>query len=149
MLTIDRAAGAGLALLALGVIEETWRLRLPLGSLHDPGPGYAPVLLALILLVFGVALALLGPNAARFGALGWTEWRHAAAILGACAFAALALERLGFRLTVAVMVGFLVGLVERRGLVVTAVLMVAFAFGTFMLFDTLLRVPLPRGPRGF
>jgi len=71
------------------------------------------------------------------------------AILGACAFAALGLERLGYRLTVAAMLGFLVGVVERRSLVTTVVLMVAFALGTFFLFDTLLRVPLPRGPGGF
>jgi len=149
MLTIDRVAGVALAVLALGVIEETWRLALPLGSLHSPGPGYAPVLLSLVLLAFGVALAALGRGSARLASLGWPEWRHAAAILGACAFAALALERLGFRLTVAVMCGFLVGVVERKGLVVTLLFMAAFALGTFLLFDTLLRVPLPRGPRGF
>ncbi len=149
MLTIDRVGGAALALLALGVIEETWRLSLPLGSFHNPGPGYAPVMLALILLVFGATLAVLGGAATRFAALEWTEWRHAVAILGACAFAALALERLGYRLTVAAMLGFLVGVVERQRLVVTVVLMVAFSLGTFYLFDTLLRVPLPLGPGGF
>lgn len=149
MLTIDRVAGAALALLALGVIEETWRLGLPLGSLHNPGPGYTPVLLAVILLAFGAAVMSYGGGATRLGALGWAEWRHALAILGACAFAALALERLGFRITVAVMAGFLVGVVERKHPVVAIVFMIAFALGTFFLFDTLLRVPLPRGPWGF
>ena len=148
MLTIDRVGGVALALLSLGVIEETWRLSLPIGSLHNPGPGYAPVLLAVILLLFGAALAVFGGTGARVSSLGWAEWPHAVAILGACAFAALGLERLGYRLTVAAMLGFLVGVVERRSLVTTVVLMVAFALGTFFLFDTLLRVPLPRGPGG-
>ncbi|HSF01797.1 MAG TPA: hypothetical protein VLA62_02220, partial [Solirubrobacterales bacterium] len=67
MLTIDRVAGAALAVLALGVIEETWRLALPLGSLHNPGPGYTPVLLAVVLLAFGAALMSYGGGATRLG----------------------------------------------------------------------------------
>jgi Tripartite tricarboxylate transporter TctB family len=149
MLTIDRVAGSALALVALGIMEETWRLSLPLGSLRNPGPGYAPVLLALILLMFGGGLAAFGVGSIRFATLAWTEWRHAVAILGVCAFAAFALERLGYRLTVAAMLAFLLGVVERQGLLVTVVLMIAFSLGTFFMFDTLLRVPLPRGPGGF
>jgi hypothetical protein len=45
-------------------------------------------------------------------------------------------------------VGSLLGVVERRGVIFSVVFAVAFAGGTFLLFDTLLRVPLPRGPFG-
>ena len=44
--------------------------------------------------------------------------------------------------------GFLLGIVERKGIVFTVVFSLALALGTFLLFDTLLRVPLPRGPFG-
>src|SRR5919204_582580 len=50
-----------------------------------------------------IASVVLGARAPRPGAVGWHEWRHAAGIFAACAFAALALERLGYRLTVTVM----------------------------------------------
>ena len=49
----------------------------------------------------------MGGRARRLAELGWSEWRHAVAIFGACAFAAWGLERLGYRLTMAVVVAFL------------------------------------------
>jgi Tripartite tricarboxylate transporter TctB family len=108
-----------------------------------------PVVLALVLLGFGALVFLLGGgNAPRLAAVGWSEWRHAVAIFLVCAFAALALERLGFRLTIALSLAFLLGVVERKGLAVTAAVSIVFAGAAFFLFDTLLRVPLPRGPFG-
>jgi len=128
MLTTDRVAGAALVLLAVVVLWES--RRLPLGSLRNPGPAYVPVVLALALLGFGALLLVLAGNARAVASVGWHEWRHAAAIIGVCVFVALALERLGFRVTIA------------------AALSIAFAAGAFLLFDTLLRVRLPRGPLG-
>jgi hypothetical protein len=58
--TIDRVGGGALALLALFTLEETYRLRLPLGSLQNPGPAYLPVLLALLLLGFGILTIVFG-----------------------------------------------------------------------------------------
>jgi len=148
MLTTDRVAGVALAALALVVLFESWRLKLPLGSLHNPGPSYMPVLLAVALFGFAILVAGVGGAATSVRAVGWAEWRHAAAILGTCAFAALALERLGYRLTMALSLAFLVGVVERKRVIATLVFAVTLAAGTYYLFDTLLRVPLPRGPFG-
>src|SRR2546426_10706100 len=97
MLTTNRAAAVALGVLAVVVLFES--RTLPLGSLHNPGPAYMPVLLALVLLVFATLLAAWGAGQ-PIRTVGWTEWRHAVAILGACAFAALALERLGYPLTI-------------------------------------------------
>ena len=148
-MSVDRASGLGLALLALLVLEETWRQRLPLGSLANPGPAYFPGVLALLLLVAGAAVAVLGGGGARLASLDWSEWRHSVAIFAACAFCALALERLGYRLTMFLMLAFLAGVVERKPAVPLLLFAAAMAGGTFWLFDTLLRVPLPRGPLGF
>ena len=146
MLTTDRVAGGALVLLALVVFWES--RRLPLGSLRNPGPAYMPVALAAVLLCFGALLVVLPGKAPKLSTVNWTEWRHAVAIFGVCAFAALALERLGFRTTVALSLAFLLLGVERRGLTFSAVFAIAFAAVAFLLFDTLLRVPLPRGPFG-
>jgi hypothetical protein len=43
---------------------------------------------------------------------------------------------------------FLAGALERKGIATAVALAVAVAGGTFLLFDTFLRVPLPRGPFG-
>ena len=145
-MTTDRLAGATLVLFGLVTI---WQSRaFPLGSLHRPGPAYMPVVLALLLIVFGVAVFVMGSRASRLAEVGWHEWRHAVAIFAACAFAAWGLERLGYRLTMAAVVSFLVLGLERKGLILGLVLTVAMAWGSFYVFDTLLKVPLPRGPFG-
>lgn len=149
MLTRDRLAGGALTLLGLVVLVECRRLGLPLGSLRTPGPTYMPVVLAGLLVLFGILLVAMGGRSPRAGETGWSEWRHAVAILATCAFAALTLERLGYRLTMAVVLGSLVGVVERNGTLITVVFALALALGSFYVFDTLLRVPLPRGPGGF
>ncbi len=129
-MTVDRVAGVALVLIGLATLWES--RAFPLGSLHRPGPAYMPVVLALLLIVFGVAVFAMGRGARTLREVGWPEWRHAVAIFAACAFAAWGLERLGYRLTMAVVVGFTL----------------VMAWGSFYLFDTLLRVPLPRGPFG-
>ena len=144
MLTVDRVAGAALAVFGLFVL---WQSRaLPLGSLGNPGPAYMPVALATLLVLGGVAIAALGKEAPPVSSLGFREWRHVVAIFIACAFCALALERLGYRLTILLALLFLLGVVERKRPLPALIFAVVFAAGTFFLFDTLLRVPLPRGP---
>ena len=144
MLTTERLGGSALGLLALFVMWES--RRLPLGTWHNPGPGYFPVLLAVVLLVLGGLVALMGGRAPRVADVGWGEAGQALVILAVCAFICLALERLGYRLTMLGALLFLVWVVERRRLVTAVAFAAALAFGSFYLFDTLLRVPLPRGP---
>ena len=145
-MNVDRVAGVALVLIGLATLRES--RAFPRGSLHRPGPAYMPVVLALLLIVFGVAVFAMGRGARTLREVGWPEWRHAVAIFAACAFAAWGLERLGYRLTMAVVVGFLLLALERKGWVLGLGLTVVMAWGSFYLFDTLLRVPLPRGPFG-
>jgi len=90
----------------------------------------------------------MGSRASRLAEVGWHEWRHAVAIFAACAFAAWGLERLGYRITMAVVLAFLVLLLERRGWALGLAVTIVMSWGSFYLFDTLLKVPLPRGPFG-
>jgi hypothetical protein len=145
-MTVDRLAGMALVLIGFVAL---WESRVfPLGSLHRPGPAYMPVVVASLLIIFGVTVFAMGGRAGRLAELDWSEWRHAVAIFGACAFAAWGLERFGYRLTMAVVVAFLLLVVERKGWALGLALTVVMAWGSFFVFDTLLRVPLPRGPFG-
>jgi hypothetical protein len=146
MLTTDRVGGGGLALLGLWVLWEC--RRLPLGSWRDPGPGAVPAALALLGLGLGVAIVAAGAHAPRVAAVGWREGCRALTIMAVCAFLALGLERLGYRLTVFAALSFLVGVVERRGPVAALAFAAGLAWGTFFLFNTLLKVPLPVGSLG-
>lgn len=146
-MTSDRLAGAVLAAFAIFVLWES--RNVPFGTIMEPGPGVVPVLLALTLLVCSLAVVVGGAAARPVAVLGWSEWRHAVAILGACVFMALALERLGYRLTIFIVLLALLTLAERKGWVVAAVFAVGFSLSSYYLFNTLLRVPMPQGPFGF
>jgi putative tricarboxylic transport membrane protein len=146
-LTVDRAAGALFAAFSVLVLWES--RNIPFGTMAEPGPGALPVLLAVILLVFSVAVFLGGRVGQRMADVRWSEWRHAVAILGTCSFMALALERLGYRITIFVALLALVSLVERKGWIAGVIFAAGFSLGTHFVFNTLLRVPLPGGPFGF
>jgi hypothetical protein len=146
-MTVDRVGGGALALLALFTLWEC--RKLPLGSLKNPGPAYMPVLLAVLLLAFAIAMIVWGSRSERMASVSWSEWKHGAAILGVCAFMALAMERVGYRITIFLSLVLLLGLLERCRLVTTLAFSVAFSLGSFYLFSTLLRVPLPYGPGGW
>ena len=146
-MTTDRISGGALVIFSLLVIWQTGAL--PLGTFRQPGPAYIPIVLALLLLIFGSFVAFMGGDAPKMSSTRWTEWRHAVAIVGSCIVAVFGIERLGYRLTLLLVLGFLLKIVERRGWLLTASLAFVLAFGSFFLFYTLLRVPLPHGPFGF
>lgn len=135
---------------ASGLTVAGESLRLPLGKLAESGPGLYPLILGLLLA--GLSTLLLAqawrgeraPLMARLGRPG-----KLLQILAACLFLLLALERLGFRLTMMVFLGFLLGWVERRPPGVAAALAVCLPWVTFYLFNDLLRVRLTAGPWGF
>ena len=146
-MTIDRVSGAFLVLVGLFVVWE--RRVLPLGSASRPGPGYFPLLLALLLIVLGAILIARGKDAKAIRSISWTEAPHALAILGCCVFVSLFMETIGYRLTLLLVMGFLFGVIERIKPWLTLALTFGFSLGTFWLFDSMLRVPLPRGGWGF
>lgn len=144
-MTKDRISGLALTIFALFVLWES--RKLPLGTIREPGPSFVPVLLASLLLIFGIAIAAIA-GGDRFRSLRWGELPHALAILAVSGLATLALERLGYRITVLLVVFLLVKFVEKKSWLSTAVAAVVLSFGSFYLFYTLLRVPLPLGPWG-
>jgi putative tricarboxylic transport membrane protein len=142
-LTVDRAAGALFIAFALYVLFEA--RRMPFGTMSEPGPGAFPALLALTLLVCSVAVVLGSGDDTRLAAIQWPELRHAAAVLGTLSFMALALERLGYRITIFTALFVLVAVIERKGWLAGAIFAGVFSLGTHFLFGTLLRVTLPGG----
>ena len=144
---VDRVSGTVLLFFALLV---AWEGRvLPLGSLHNPGPGYMPALLAFVLAALSVLIIIFGRGSPSFASLQWGEGKHALAILAACAFAALMLERIGFRVTMILLLVFLLGVVERLKPFPVLSVAVGLSLGSFWFFNNLLKVPLPLSPLGF
>ena len=145
--------GAG-ALILIGFVFA-WRslAGTPLGTAMDPGPGAAPLLLAGLLVIAGLWTAIVtisGPPRPETedSRLDRPGLQHAALVLGAAAFAATAINYLGYRLTVLAVLFVLVGIVERRPIVPALLLSAALAFGTYWLFVRVVRIPLPIGAFG-
>jgi putative tricarboxylic transport membrane protein len=143
-LTADRAAGLALILIgALAIVESR---ALPFGSLKQPGPAMLPVVLGAALIAFGALLAAFGRTGPRLAEIGWEEARQALLILAGAATAAFFLERLGYVITMAALLAYLLAVVARRHILIAVPCALLLAGGTFLLFDLLLRVPLPRSP---
>jgi hypothetical protein len=143
----DQISGALLLLLALFI---AWENRAyPVGSLHEPGPGYMPLALAIFLAAMGLLIAIFGGRSGVFSRMRWPELGRAAVVIAACAAAAAALEHVGYRLTMMALLIFFIGVVERKHWFMAAAVAIGFSLISYSVFATWLRVPLPRGPWGF
>ncbi len=139
---------SGLMLIALALYVGWMNRAYPIGSLQEPGPGYVPLLLAIFLGVMGLLVVIAGGKSTLLAEMDWGESGRALAILAACGVAAYALERLGFRITMAALLIFFLGVMERRHPARVAAVALGFAFIAYYVFATLLRVPLPVSPWG-
>jgi hypothetical protein len=143
----DQITGAALAVIGALVALQSWQY--PIGSLAEPGAGYLPFALGIALGVFGALIVAAGGRSPPFRRERFSDGLKGLAILAGLAFAALALERLGYRVTIAVLLLYYLGVLERRPWVTTLVLTVVVSLGSHYLFARLLRVPLPIGTFGF
>lgn len=140
---------SGLVLLLIALFVGWQNSRYPIGTLQEPGPGYVPYMLAIFLGVTALLIVVRGTRAQPLRDLEWPEAPRAIVILVACGVAAYALERLGYRLTVFALLVFFLGALERRHWLGVLAVAGGFALLSHALFDTVLRVQLPRGPWGW
>jgi hypothetical protein len=116
-----------------------------MGTLQKPGAALMPMLLAVFVGCISVLLIVFGGKSPRPRWLDRAETEKLAAILGICGFAALVLERLGYRITIALVLAFLLGAVERNRLIVVIAVAIGFSLISYCVF-TRLGIILPRGP---
>ncbi len=136
-------------LLALALYVGWENRAYPVGTLHEPGPGYVPLLLAVFLGAMGLLIALWGGKSAPLASIRWGETKRAVVVLVACGVAVFALELIGYRLTVIALLVFFLGVVERRRPLPVALVALGFGFASFYIVGDLLHVPLPLSPWGF
>ena len=99
--------------------------------------------------ILGIILIVRGRLAPSFRSVKWPEGVHAIAILVCCAFSTLAMESLGYRISMAIILAFLFGVMEHLKWWLVLSLSLVLSFGSFWVFDTMLKVILPRGELGF
>ena len=143
----DQLSGLLLVAVALFVMWEN--RAYPLGSVQEPGPAYTPLLIAIFLALVGITIVLRGRVSARVADTPWREAPRAIVVLVACGVATFFLEWLGYRLTIAALLVFFLGVVEHRKPLQVTVVSLGFAFLSFYLIGDLLKVPLPVAPWGW
>ena len=145
----DRAAALGLLLFAVGGTLEAGRLTI--GDPGHPGPGFFPFCLALALGVVALGLLFQPVRAAPGPAVpveGVRRGKAALALVASLAYA-FALEPIGFVLTTALFLVFLLKVIEARGWRSSLVIALATAVASHVVFKVWLAVQLPAGPWGF
>jgi len=145
---------SSLVWLGFAVLICTESLRLPLGSLREPGPGFLPLLVGVILAALSIisfVQARVGSSADRKGPWDASKrWKNLLWVLFSLLAYALALETLGFLLATFLLLVFLFrfGMEPQRWAWAIAGSAIA-SLCCYAVFELWLRTQLPGGILGF
>ncbi|MBI2216742.1 MAG: tripartite tricarboxylate transporter TctB family protein [Candidatus Rokubacteria bacterium] len=149
MSRVELAVDAFWVLLGAAIIAHAVQLRLwePSG----PGSGFVPLLAGAVIAAGGLGLLLARPRPARaevFWAARASALRIVAVLAGLVTMAVL-MPVLGFLLTAAPTMAFLLTVIERQRWTWVVGMALASSVGLYWLFDRVLEMALPKGPLGF
>lgn len=143
----DHVTGGAFVLLGLLVFALSGDL--PFGGLSMPGSGFMPLLIAVLMIVFGALLVLRGRDGETLASLSWDDLRHGGPVVLITAAGIALYTLLGFILTMTIMMVALLVLVERRNIFRAGIYSIAVVLLAYGVFATFLKAPLPTGPLGF
>jgi len=146
-LRLDHVAGG--VFIVAGALIFAASDDLPFGTLASPGAGMLPKLVMGLMMAFGLVLLLRAGASPRFAAVAWDDLPHALRVIGLAAAAAALYTTLGFLVTVSLLLFGLTFAVERKPVLHAAGFSIGVTGLAYLLFNTLLKSPLPRGVLGF
>jgi hypothetical protein len=138
----------GLFWLAVGAVFAVGGIALGLGSMRNPGPGFLPLLMALLLICFSLLLlfrSFMEPGLSS--ALKGLRWKSQAIMVASVFVYGFLLNLLGFLLSTFGLMSVLFGLsfLDRKAWTKVLFYAAATAFIGWLVFSVILRVPFPRG----
>ncbi len=143
----------GIFFLLLSIYVCRVSLKLGLGHLQKPGPGFISFWSGLILGILTIMMLIQSiwfDKADRAGEKKEKiKWRAVFLSLGALFVSILILERLGFIISALLLVGFLLKCIEKKGWFVTALASLLMTLASYYVFKVLLQAELPKGIFGF
>jgi putative tricarboxylic transport membrane protein len=139
-------------LFSLGVIKLTTRLSL--GSLHEPGPGFFPLLLSFVILGLSSALLFrtLIKGRLQMGGIASQLFKSLVKIspvLILLSLYAIFLDTLGFLIVTFLLIFLLLEVIYRQKWWVSLITAGAGSMGTYLIFQIWLQSQLPKGLLGF
>ena len=143
-LRADHVAGA--AFVAFGGVIIALSGDLPTGQLSMPGSGFLPKIIAVLMILFGLALVVRAKESGPLSSVVWDDGKHALMVIAITAAAIALYTRLGFIITMILMMGALLILIERKNPLRAAAYSVAVVLIAYVCFAFLLKSPLPPHP---
>jgi hypothetical protein len=140
----DHIAGGAFA--AAGLLVFAMSGDLPFGTLASPGAGMMPKLVLTLMIGFGLILAIRGRESPPLAAIAWGDFPHAVTVVVVSAVATALYTVIGFVLSMALLLFVLLHFIERRNAWHAAAVSVGVTVGSYYLFNTLLKSPLPPMP---
>jgi hypothetical protein len=137
----DHVAGGAFVVAGLAVLAVSGDY--PFGTLASPGAGMLPVLIVLLVLLFGAAIFLRAGESPLLATIDWSDFTHGLTVISAAVAAAFAYTELGFIITIPLMLFFLTAIAERRSLPWALAFSVGVTAVTYGLFKFVLKTPLP------
>ncbi|HWB45844.1 MAG TPA: tripartite tricarboxylate transporter TctB family protein [Hyphomicrobiaceae bacterium] len=139
----DHAAGG--AIVAAGALVLALSADLPFGTLASPGAGMLPTAVTVLMMAFAVILVLRAAQSPPLADIDWSDVRHAARVVGVMGLAVAFYISLGFVPTMVLLLFVLTYAIERRPLLPAVLFSVGVTLIAYLLFNILLKAPLPRG----
>ena len=140
---------AGIAFIVFGAIVFALSGELPFGTLSEPGAGMLPKLTAGLMMAFAAAIVATGRTSPPLREIDWSDRWHALQVVLITAAGIFAYQRLGFLITMTLLVFALLVIVERRHPLIAVAYSVGLTLFAYWLFGHALKAPLERGLFGF
>jgi hypothetical protein len=144
-LTLRADHVAGVFFVLLGVLVFALSGDLPFGTISAPGAGMLPKLMAGLMIAFAVTIIAIGGTSQRLAEVDWSDRWHALLVVLITAAGVYAYLRLGFLVTMSLLVFTLLVVVERRNVLIAAAYSMALTLFAYWLFGKALKAPLERG----
>jgi Tripartite tricarboxylate transporter TctB family len=142
----DHVAGGVFILACAAVLAVSGDL--PFGTLGSPGAGMLPKLMIGLMMAFGAVLFVRAAGSPPFADIGWADLPHAVRVVVVASAAIASYETMGFLISMAALLFGLTFVVERKPLLRAVVFSLGVTVLAYVLFNTLLKSPLPRGILG-
>jgi hypothetical protein len=137
---------AGGVFIVAGALVFAMSGDLPFGTLASPGAGMMPKLVLGLLMAFGAIIVARAGESPPLAATAWNDFRHAATVVAIAAAATALYTAIGFVLSISLLMFVLLYFVERRRLWLAFAISIGMTVGSYVLFNTLLKSPLPPMP---
>jgi Tripartite tricarboxylate transporter TctB family len=143
--TLRRDHVAGAAFIVAGVFLWAVSGDLPFGTLASPGAGMLPKLVIALMVGFAAVLLVRAGDSPPVATLPWDDLPHAVRVVAVTAGGIALYTRLGFLVTMALLLFGLTFAIERKPLLNSLLFSAGVTGIAYLLFNTLLKSPLPRG----